>query len=300
MPSIIEQIQRDSLDRTVPVSDLLRRMKLAVTKLGLGAVEDWVEQELNGYKESPVPDYRITHGRPMFQRPLMGAGWEIMGGAVEEISVRHIAQPIASLEELAKAPDNATIQFPFPDWLVRKINEQNGTVGWSMTLEVDRSAIASILDRVRTSVLDWALKMEQAGVLGTEFSFDAADRAKAQGATTTINIGSIGSFAGNLGAGNVAGNVTVQGSDLKLIRDLADQLGAHVDELIAAGADASTLGQRLDQLETELKKATPLTSVLRGLLVDVRNAVAGAAGNLMATGATALIYQILGTGVPAP
>jgi AbiTii len=39
------QIQRDALDRNVRVSDLLRRVKLAATKLGLGAVEDWVEQE---------------------------------------------------------------------------------------------------------------------------------------------------------------------------------------------------------------------------------------------------------------
>ena len=40
MASLIEQIQRDALDRTVPVSTLLRRVKLAAAKLGLGAVED--------------------------------------------------------------------------------------------------------------------------------------------------------------------------------------------------------------------------------------------------------------------
>jgi AbiTii len=68
VPSIIEQIQRDALDRAVSVSDLLRRMKLAATKLGLGAVEDWVEQELNGCK-GELPDYRIIHGRPMVQDP---------------------------------------------------------------------------------------------------------------------------------------------------------------------------------------------------------------------------------------
>src|SRR5271166_6150518 len=50
MASIIEQIQHDALDRSVRASDLLRRVKLAATKLSLGTVEDWVEQELNGYK----------------------------------------------------------------------------------------------------------------------------------------------------------------------------------------------------------------------------------------------------------
>jgi hypothetical protein len=53
-------------------------------------------------------------------------------------------------------------------------------------------------------------------------------------------------------------------------------------------------------LEEEMRKPAPAASVLRGLLVDVRNAVAGATGNLMATGAMALINQMLATGVPIP
>jgi hypothetical protein len=93
MASIIEQIQRDALDADVRVSDLLRRVKLAATKLGLGAVEDWVEQELSGYKDASLPEYRIIH-------------------------------------------------FPFSDSLVAKLNETNGTHGWSAALEVDRSASA--------------------------------------------------------------------------------------------------------------------------------------------------------------
>jgi hypothetical protein len=298
MVSIVEQIQRDALDANVRVSDLLRRVKLAATKLGLGAVEDWVEQELSGYRNASLPEYRIIHGRPMAQHPYRG--WELIGGHVEGISTRHVGQSIASLEELARPREGATIHFPFSDSLVAQLNETNGTHGWSAALEVDRSAIVSILDRVRTLVLDWALKMEQAGVLGTEFSFDAADRKKAQGATTMITIGTIESFAGNLGAGNVAGDITVKNLNTNVISDLAAQLQAHMYELAAAGADGTTLKARLDQIEEELRKTAPTTSVLRGLLVDVRNAIAGAAGNLMATGATALINQILGTDVPTP
>ena len=102
-----------------------------------------------------------------------------------------------------------------------------------------------------------------------------------------------------MAVGNTAGDVTLGEVDLERVRGLVDQVRAHVDELSAAGADGSTLRARLDQLELELKKSTPATSVLRGLLVDVRNAVAGAAGNLMASGTLTLINQILGTGVPS-
>jgi AbiTii len=68
MPTIIEQIQLDALSKSVSVSDLLRRVKLAAVKLGLGQIEDWVERELNGYK-TEVPDYRVVHGVPMAKHP---------------------------------------------------------------------------------------------------------------------------------------------------------------------------------------------------------------------------------------
>jgi AbiTii-like protein len=40
--TIVEQIQHDALDPKIPVSSLLRRVKFAAAKLGLGSVESWV------------------------------------------------------------------------------------------------------------------------------------------------------------------------------------------------------------------------------------------------------------------
>src|SRR5947199_8782472 len=84
---------------------------------------------------------------------------------------RHIAQSIASFEELAKAPDGASIHFPFSDSSVANLNEMNTTRGVSAALEIDKSSIIAILDQVRTIVLDWAIEMEKGGVVGTEFNF---------------------------------------------------------------------------------------------------------------------------------
>ena len=49
-------------------------MILAATKLGFGAVEDWVEQELNGYKD---------------ELPIIALFMVPLGGTVEKLSVRH-------------------------------------------------------------------------------------------------------------------------------------------------------------------------------------------------------------------
>jgi hypothetical protein len=297
VPSIIEQIQRDALDRNVCVSDLLRRVKFAATKLGLGVVEDWVENELNGYEDHRVPEYRIVHGNPTARNPMLG--WVPIVGSTEGLlSSRPITQSVASLEELVKSNKKGSAFIRYSDAILETLNRTNQTRGWLAGLEISRSALAAILDRVRTLILDWALKMEQAGVLGTEFDFNVTEKAKAQGATTTINIGNIGAFAGNLGSGNVAGDVTLRDLDLSRVGEVARQLQPHVDDLAAAGADGFALMAKLDELTIELKRPAPATPVLRGLLVDVRNAIAGAAGSLIAAGATALINQILGTGVP--
>ena len=271
---------------------------MAAVKLGLGAVEDWVEQELTGYKTADVPDYRIIYGRPMSQNPVRG--WEQIGGAVENLSKRQVAQSIASIEELIKSVDQpgATIHFPFSDQVVKRLNESNGVHGWLAALEVDKSVLKGILDQVRTKVLDWSLSMEKVGVKGSEFDFDQAEKLKAQSASTTINIGNIGAFTGNLGSGNVAADISARDVDVTRIGEMISQLRPHVRELGLPEPDVGRLETKLDEIQTALSKGTP-TGVLRGLLVDVKNILIGGAGNLVATGALSVLNAVLGTGVPA-
>jgi hypothetical protein len=104
-------------------------------------------------------------------------------------------------------------------------------------------------------------------------------------------------FGGNLGAGNAAGDVTMRDPDLNWVGDDVRRLAPHVEDLAAAGADGPTLKERLEQLNEELQKAAPSTSILRGLLLDVRNAIAGAVGNLIALGAAGITNQVLGPGL---
>jgi hypothetical protein len=299
MVAIIEQIQRDAVDDQVRVSTLLRKVKLAAAKLGLGTIEDWVESELNGY-DGRVPDYRIVRGRPMAQNPVRG--WEPIGGYIEELSRRSVGNSIAALEHMIGEPGvRGTFHVAFPDSISDKLNSSNGTHGWLAALEIDKSAFVAIIDRVRTMILDWALAMEKAGVHGSEFSFEPAEKKAAQSASTTINIGNIASFTGNLGTGNVAGDISVSDVNATLTQDLVDQLRKRLPEFNEFGVDIETLAARLDQIEELIKSKSPQSgSTLRGLLIDVKGILVGAAGNLAATGALATLNAILGTGIPSP
>jgi AbiTii len=295
MARIIEQLQKDALDPTVSVSALLRRVKLAATKLGLPAVEDWVEKELNGYT-TPVPDYRMVRGRPMARNPYVG--WMPIGGSVELLSKRSNGQSIAALEDMINNGDKeTTFHTRFPDRVCEKLDEMNGVRGWNYALEISRSQLVAIVDRVRNLVLDWALNLEKAGVFGSEFAFDAVEKQKAQ-AVPMINIGSIGSFSGNLGTGNVSGNISATDVNVTQVRELLGHLQGAIGELSAAGVDRSNLEQRLATLEAEAKKATPDYSLLRRMLTDIRSSLYAVAGSAAASGAIKLLNQILG--VPTP
>jgi hypothetical protein len=303
LPSIVEQIQRDALDNSVSVSALLRRVKLAAVKLGLGAVEEWVEKELNGCT-SPVPDYRVLRGTPIARNPYTGC--HPMGGAVDALRKLPNGQPIAVIEDLvADVNDEREGSFcaEYSESVCRRLDKMNDVAGegWKWALEVPRSSFVGILDRVRTLVLDWAINLERAGVRGSEFDFDATERRKAREVgMTIIKIGSIGTFTGNLGSGNVSGDIGATEIGVAQIRDVLAQIKQHADELAAGGADRVMLEERIADLQAEMAKVLPDQSLVRGFLTDIRNILVGAAGNLVASGAIQVLNQMLGTGVPVP
>ena len=73
MQSLVEQMQAEALDRSVMVSDLLRKAKVVASKLDLLRILTWTDAELNGYKPGQdVPDYRILRGEVCEFNPARG------------------------------------------------------------------------------------------------------------------------------------------------------------------------------------------------------------------------------------
>jgi hypothetical protein len=43
------ELQRDALERSIAVSDLLRKALVVSRKLGIDSIQEWLNSELNGY-----------------------------------------------------------------------------------------------------------------------------------------------------------------------------------------------------------------------------------------------------------
>ncbi len=294
MTGLIQEIQRDALDPKVPTDALLRRVKLAAAKLNLENLETWVEQELNGYSRE-LPSYRKLFGQPAGWNPYNG--WIPIYSADPEfmgiISQAPISQSIASLRDLLDNHSGGSLHFPVAPSLVATLNEIMNARTARVVIQIGRSSIAGILDAVRNLVLDWSIEMERKGVLGHGMTFEPGERKQAQSAMTTFNIGNIGSFIGNMGAEASSGDIVVSSSAIGQITEIANKIKAALPELVREGADGEQLRGALDSIGAELEKPKPESGALKAFFVDARAAVAGAAGNMMAEGALALIANAM-------
>jgi len=117
MSSLVEQLQRDALDSTVSLPDVLRRALVVATKLNLGNFREWVECELNGYaKGDRLPEYRLIRCQIRSTDPFDGRKlpWKLPTSELEEMVCRgQVVQSVASLQELVLDHRETELALPF-------------------------------------------------------------------------------------------------------------------------------------------------------------------------------------------
>jgi hypothetical protein len=109
---------------------------------------------------------------------------------------------------------------------------------------------------------------------------------------SSITIGSIQNFAGNIGqVGGVSSIQATQESsyaiDLDAVGRLAIQMNKYADEL------PSEARSPIEELNKELKSASPNQSRVRAVLGSVKSVLEGAAGNVIASGILVELAKIL-------
>jgi len=189
--SVVIELQRDALDRNVPVTDLLRKALVVARKLKITELEVWINKELSGYVDAEdIPDYRMIRGQVKGWNPYHG--WQPIVFSDAEIenmlSETQNPQAISEIESLIsnKKDSGGTLQMPFPSHVQEKICHaiRHST---EITLIVQRPALVRIVDAVRTIVLNWALKLEEDGILGEGLSFTVSEKEEVSKHSYNIN-----------------------------------------------------------------------------------------------------------------
>jgi hypothetical protein len=285
--SIVLELQRDSLNPAVAVSDLLRKALLIATKLDIPDFKAWIENELSGYidSNSAVPPYRISTGNVMGQDewgrwlPVIFADPE----SAKTLSRVIFSDSIAGIEALIHRTNrdkggNLTIDFSPEQQEILRRSFSNGAVRHTRAIRVED--LKGIVDAVRTEILRWSMKLEKDGILGEGMTFSTDEQRKASAVHYTTHFHApVGNVAQNSQHVSQTASIVIQPQALaKLVTDFS----SHIDELSLDIRQKQRVEAQLAILNAELN-GEPDPEIVKQAGRTLRNITEGAIGSLVAT-----------------
>jgi len=285
--SLIIQLQKLASSENADIASLLRKAMLVAGKLALADFRSWIDLELNGYECNAVPDYRKARAEVKLRNPYHGYVPLVIedGNLADSIQRIEIRDPIGNLVHLLQTEHDGRLIFPLSDEVKAFLMRHQGRFALPPVRFVSSGALASVIDCVRTKILDWSIELESNGILGEGMSFTVEEK---QRANTGQNI-NIQNFQGILG--NVDGeNKITQNLDIRITSGDFDSLANY---LASASVPQDDISELRDAIESDPKPTSPSeigpeTSNWIGKMVSKAasgswDVSVGAAGNLLAT-----------------
>lgn len=199
---IVLELQRLAADKSHDIGDLLRKALIVATKLRIEDFKTWINNELNGYdRREDLPEYRRIPTQLRTVNRWRGGLDPVLFDDPELerlLCSVPLPKPISEVDSLARG-DQMRFQM--------SVTAAEMSVFWTYFTggaEVEvvrvgaRTSLISVVEAVRNTVLEWALRLEEQGIVGQGMSFSAEEKTKAMN-NPNIHIGSIGNFQGILG-----------------------------------------------------------------------------------------------------
>lgn len=242
--SPVLELQELATDQNVDVVTLLRKALLVATKLRLVEFRGWIDSELNGYFDGKkdVPPYRKLQAEVWVKNPYHGLvpvmfADSRIANAFCQIEAR---DPVGGLKHILdnQGPGASAPIFPLTPQQTALILEQQGGLDLPPVRTVSENQLASILDAVRTAILEWALRLENEGILGEGITFTPKE-VELAATSSQIRIENFQGILGNVQGSTVSQTLSmnVQKGDWGSLERYLISLGVcsdDIDELRAA------------------------------------------------------------------
>ena len=300
MSSLVEELQRDSLIQNVTVVELLPKCLVVAMKLGIQDFASWARLEIDGYKDTKVPEYRVVHGQPQVFNPSRGHQPLFFPDPklTERYSKMHFNQPIGQIEHEFNSAEKGGSHDFLVSYSPSVEKNLMDAIKFHMQpfLNVSASEFRKILDAVRKIVLEWTLRLEQDGILGEGMSFSKEEKEKAQSVTYNIKNYIQGADYSQIQIESSIStqNLTVSQFDLSKLKEVIHALRTAVPEIRLEEDARAELTAEIQTLESQMASPKPKSSIIRESLLSARNILEGAAGSLISAGLLNQIGKLFG------
>jgi hypothetical protein len=193
-------------------------------------------------------------------------------------------QSVAEIENILSQGSGGTLMMHYPKTVEKNLMD-NFEIPLKPALIVQRASLTGILDRVRNIVLEWALKLEEDGILGEEFAFTPEEKDKASNLAPNVY-----QFFGPISDSQIqAGSphsvqTFAKTVDLEIVRDFVTETSGSIDKLELQPDKKKELEAELQTLESQLASPKPKMTVIKECLRSSRSILEGVAGSAIASG----------------
>ena len=175
MGGIVIELQREALDEKISIESLIRKAYLVAKKLKLKEFEEWLNQEQNGYKNE-IPEYRNITGEIKAWNPYHGWIPMILPAKVADIASRMpIPNSISSLLDVYNSSEDR-VAFSVNGAMTEFFNNSTDFMPTKYAFFVSKSELYRFMSTVRNKILDWALLLEENGIVGNEMTFTDVEK----------------------------------------------------------------------------------------------------------------------------
>lgn len=282
MPALVPELVNMASDPAVSTADLLRRALVVARRLAVPELVDWIKSELRGYGASEVPSYRKLKGTilPVPKRGEAGAISHLNPAALDDLfesaSEVWIPYEISVVEQMAASKNELFVQkfSPKLDYFMQKKNIGNFTIARTTS----RIQYCGILDCVKTTILEWALDLEERNIIGESMSFTPQEKQAVQEQHYHIsNVSGSQIQIGSGGSTQIQANTT--GTNIETLKELIEALRTVFAPI--QGDAGGQLREELAALKAMAESPTPKWEIIKATVRSIKAVAEGAGGNIL-------------------
>ncbi|RJO61130.1 MAG: hypothetical protein C4542_07115 [Dehalococcoidia bacterium] len=251
--TLLQEIQRDLVNESADITNILRKCKILAAKLGNKEFDDWLENELNGYSDTDaLPNYRILETESVGNfGGFMGA--QMTNSPIplsclppkyqERYRTAHLREPISYYIPLVhSSKPGESLQSPWSADAIKYIGDKiyKNFILLSARQVIPYGSITALIDTVRNRTLSFILQIESSNPDAGEAPLHSkpVPEATVQQVFTTYIMGNVSNMSA--GSQNISTQINVTYNDFASLKGYLKSIGVAAEDI--------------DELDTALKE----------------------------------------------